>query len=421
MASPEFVLGVFALALRLAIGLPQHVGTGGDQSGYLILGRNLANGHGFSLATSPPYTASDFRMPGYPVLIAMVDWLGTGSNGLKVVNSILGALAVVAVIRIARVVFADSRWIWVSGFAVGLYPTMATYTSVALTENLSVAALCWFVYYAFFAQLNDENRWHWLIAFGISACAVTMARAEGVLVVLAGVILMAFVRRLRFGMAAAALTLALIPPAAWALRNHAVSGRYELSDPMDTYITAVLSVKDGNFQTPLYRQGVQLAQNGAASNPRARAREEHSVRVAISYALSHDTFHVAKYKLKSLADFPFPPLDYSWSAGNAYSLSEAFKSLSLKNALRIIWSIVLLAQYVLAVIGLRVWLKHGRRAWVVGTLLYPVIAFLLAIPFHSELRLWFAASIILVPPAVQGAETLIQRADRKVSRRRAPR
>jgi hypothetical protein len=56
-----------AFTFRIALG---HIFTyyGGDAPGYTAIGKNLAAGHGYSLAAHSPYVATDIRLPGYPAV-----------------------------------------------------------------------------------------------------------------------------------------------------------------------------------------------------------------------------------------------------------------------------------------------------------------------------------------------------------------
>ena len=130
---------------------------GGDALEYLRLGHNLATGNGFSLSAHSPFHPTDWRMPGYPALLAVIHWLHLGDTGVVVLNSLLGALAVAAVLLVGRRVFADRpRSRLALGLAAALYPPLITYTGMAFSENLSIAAVSWLAYVAFFASFDRE-------------------------------------------------------------------------------------------------------------------------------------------------------------------------------------------------------------------------------------------------------------------------
>ncbi len=248
-------------------------------------------------------------------------------------------------------------------------------------------------------------------------------RAEGVAVVLIGIVVMGLVRRVPVKMATIAMVAICLVPAGWAVRNQLQIGRFELTDPMSAYVNAVLSVTDGNFSGPLYQQGVRLAEEGGGTHPHQRERAAAADRHEIASQLSHNTLHVLAYKAKCLANFPFIPLVWSWSAGGDYGLSQAAAHLNSRNILRLVWSVLLFCSYVLAVVGLVAWLRRGKWDWVAGVLLYPVLAFLVAVPFPSELRVWFAAAAILIVPSVAGGIEVIDRLRgrrRPIAVRRAP-
>jgi hypothetical protein len=403
----ELALVAGAFAVRLAYGLSTSLLTGGDAAQYLVLAHNLADGHGFSLAANAPYGPSDFRMPGYPALVAVAFLLKTGDSGVVFLNSLLGTAAVVAVALIARQVFPNAPGLRLLAVAaVAFYPPLVTYSSVAYAENLSVAAVTWFVYVAFFKPIDPGRRWHWLVWLFATSTAVVLARAEGVVVVVMAVILIWRLRRLSLPFAAAALACVLVAPVGWIARNEVATHRLELTDSLDRDVTLLLSFNDGNLNMPLYRQGIALAYRSTSAS---RSGFHRAVDRYISDALSQRPGHVAAYKLKSLANLVFLPVVWRWSASRDYSFSDAVRDPTARNLVRLMWSVVLVLEYVCAAIGISWWWRRGQPQYVAGILLYPAVAFLLAIPFHAELRLWFAAAPLIAVPAAQGLGALVTR------------
>lgn len=399
-------LGLVAAAflVRLVYGVSSKLLTGGDAQQYLALAHNLASGHGYSLSQHAPYVVSDYRMPGYPALLAIVDVLGGGHVGIVFVNSLVGAAAVLAIALIAREVFGDHLLVrLVAVLAAAVYPPLVTYTSVAYAENLSIAALCWFVYVAFFQPVAAGRRRTWLIWLLLTSAVVTLTRSEGTIVVVVGVLLATRLRSFSVSSAVISLFVVLIAPAAWVVRNDVATTRLELSDSLYQNDTLLLSFNDGNLDAPLYLRGEALAYQ---SSTRGRSQYQHAVFTYIGDAIKHRPASVVAYKLKSLIDFPFMPVVWSWSAVRDYSLSDAVRDPTFKNLLRVAWSIILLAQYILAILGFRKWWREGLRRYTFALALYPTIAVLLAIPFHSEPRLWFGAAVLLIIPAAEGGRAI---------------
>jgi len=341
-------------------------------------------------------------MPGYPVALAIVDWVGAGRLGIVVLNSLLGAAAVLAVLLIARETFGDHyRLRRATGLAVAVYPPLVTYSSLALSENLSIAALSWFCYIAFFQPMPVRRRWHWLLSLLLAGTVVTLSRSEGAVVVIVGALVAGRLRHLPRSFAVVTLLVALIAPLGWAARNDIAVHRVELSDSAYLDSTLLLSFNDGNQDAPLYRRGSAV---GMGSSNSARSAYQHSVVAYVRNALEQRATSVIAYKVKSLANFPFIP--FVWTRSATSSFSALVQHLTAHDMIQIFWSVILLVQYLLAIIGFAKWWRDRQYRYVAGLLLYPIIAFGLAVPFHAQLRLWFGAAVLLVIPAAEGARTI---------------
>ena len=318
------VLRVLALALlvRVAIGLLLVGDQGGDALEYQLLGDNLAHGHGFSLSSAAPYHPTDWRPPGYPVVLSFVSLSGESNAVLVLANSLLGVLTVGLLMLMASRVFEPTRLVTATGLVAALYPPFITYTGVAYAENLAIPAICLFVYVAFLHPMPKRG-WIWVLAVGGAAVLIAMTRAEGIALVVLGVVLASWFRRLPVVLVAAALIAVVAVPLAWAARNEHVVHRFELGDPLDRDVTLVLSTNDGDFTDPLYRRGVTLGHDGTSSSA-ARDAYHDDVTSAIRHAFDTNRGHVLAYKAKSLLNFPFTiPVVWTWAAERDYSLSDA--------------------------------------------------------------------------------------------------
>jgi 4-amino-4-deoxy-L-arabinose transferase-like glycosyltransferase len=415
-----------AFVLRVALGLVAGLSTIYDASEYLRLGHNLGAGNGFSFASTAPFVPTDYRLPGYPVVVAIADLFGSGRTSLLLFNAALGALTVVAVGLISQSLLKSPAARIASTLVAAVYPALVTYSAVAYSENLSICAECWLVYVAFCCPVKRKAWWGWVLSVGIIAAVVSLTRAEGAFLSLLGVTLALRIRRTPLLYTCVAIVLVVLVPLAWAIRNEATVGRFELTDPIMRDQTLLLSVNNGQF-TPLYINELKAARDQPAlhdSLPSSRAsagqRAKYHEQVAsfISRQLSTRPFGVAAYKAKSLINLPFVPFAWQWSTTSDYSLSDSLRHPNVRNAIRIIWSVVLLAQYIFAGIGLRVWWRQRRYRSLVTILLCPVLAFLLAVPFHADLRLWYAPALLLVIPAVEGITACAS--DRRVRRGQRP-
>jgi hypothetical protein len=401
-------LAVAAFVLRVAVGLSL-VGTqGGDALEYERIGHNLADGHGYSLAAAPPFAPTDFRLPGYPAVLALVDLVGGSNTALVIANSLLGAAAVAILVLIANRVFPDRPvlGIWVGALAV-VYPAFVTFTGVAYSENLAIPAVCVFIYATFLSRA-PRTSWRWILPVAATGAVVALTRPEGIALVALGLIASAVLRRPPLLLALAAVAATAVAPVAWAIRNDIEVHRFEFSDPTSRDVTLLLSTNDGDVHDPLYLRGFQLGYDGTSSASQ-RQTYHREVTSSIRHALKTNRNHVFVYKAKSLFNFPFVPVVWTWSSAHDYSFTEAAQDLTGRNLLRVAWSFLLVIEYGLAVFGLVTWWRHRERGRVIAFALYPTLAVALAVPFHSELRLWFAAAALLLVPAVEGASQLVKR------------
>lgn len=413
VAGGAWTLAIIAIAVRLIVGLSAGLFTEEDSREYLRLGYNLAHGHGYSFSASPPYTPTDYRMPGYPALIAVADWLHAGYDGIVVVNVLLGALTTVAMFAIARRVFAEQpRLAFGVGLAAALYPTLVAFAAVGYSENLYVCAICWFIYAVFFQPTRDGGRLRSIVTIFVSGTLVAFARSEGIVVLVAASVIGLWLRNGARRGIVIALALVLIAPVGWALRNDAAVGRLELTDPVGRDMTLLLSFNNGRLTSPLFHYGLVIARDQPALGD-ALPRNAASVSergayhdAVISYvkvSLRTRLGGIIAYKAKSLAELPFVPIVWQWSTHSDYAITESASHVTPRNLARLAWGVLLLLEYCLALGGLVRWWQQRRYRDLAAVMLYPVIVFGLAIPFHAELRLWFPAALLLLLPAGEGA------------------
>ena len=131
---------IFALALlvRLSFVLvgPQPE-IAGDAPGYDIIGWNLANGNGFSMAESAPFTPTARRGPIYPLFLASIfSVFGHNYLAVRLAQGVIGALMALVVFQIAQGVFDDRRIAVLSALLVSFHPVFIYYTGYIMTEML---------------------------------------------------------------------------------------------------------------------------------------------------------------------------------------------------------------------------------------------------------------------------------------------
>lgn len=382
-------VGALAFAMRALYGFATIGSQRFDAFEYNRLAENLRKGHGFSMAAHAPFVASDIRLPGYPALLSTVRLVLGQKASIVVLNSVLGAVAVLGLMAIARRLLPGRWWI-VVGLVGALYPPLVTYSPLALSEDLSVAALTWFVYGAC-CEERPRARAGILALTGI---ALTLGRAEGVVVAVVGALIAYGLRSRR---AWALVGVFVLVAGGWAVRNSVQLGRFEIADSAYRDATVLLSVNKGNFQDPTYQRAFAIGRY----HPLASRTSLHTeVSNRVSTALRTRLVATVRRKAYSLAKLPFGFVVFSWAERSAGVVSGA-----ARNAVRVPWDIVLLAEYVLAGLTLKSWWGADRRR-VLAFLFYPALTFALSVPFFAQPRLWLAAEWVLIVPAVAGARRI---------------
>ena len=121
----------------------------GDSSRYLLLGQNLARGHGFSAATVPPYHPETFRPPLYPAFLATVMRLGLGVYGIIAVQLLCYYLAVILMVRTASTITGNCLSAFLLGLILTGYPPLVHWVVSMTSEFLCsvlYCILCWSAY-----------------------------------------------------------------------------------------------------------------------------------------------------------------------------------------------------------------------------------------------------------------------------------
>jgi len=229
---------VLALVLRIA-----EAADSGEQppdaTAYAQLAENLSEDgeYGFDPAdpTTPPQPASTYS-PGLPLLVAAVYTpAGEDETLARIVLALIGALAVPLAYLLARRLVGDG----VAGPAgeyaglaaalvLAVLPAMTEYAGLLMTEPLSATLLIGAV--LAFLRASDDNDWRWAGATGLLAGALTLVRAEFIVLLLL-LPLLALVRRpheLRAAaVPAAAIALgAVLVIAPWTIRNASALDRF---------------------------------------------------------------------------------------------------------------------------------------------------------------------------------------------------
>lgn len=137
---------VEALVLIVFFGLSKWPVTGGDGPDYDGLATNLIHNFTFSKAHEPPYEASVFRTPGYPLFVAAV-YLLTGGSFLGLRIAQYGLLAATAVLLYKLgVKFVNRSAALIGAVLCATYPPFVFEAAYHLTETLSTFLAVLFVW-----------------------------------------------------------------------------------------------------------------------------------------------------------------------------------------------------------------------------------------------------------------------------------
>lgn len=220
-----------ARAALLALGSAAVV-EGTDAAWYDLLGWNLLQGRGLSLAQNAPYTPTMYREPGYPALIAVVyAVVGRTPQAVTLLQAgLLGGLVVMAALVGRRV----------GGAAVGLgaaaltafSPDQADVARQLLSETAFTALLLGIILLALRARQTTDWRLYALVGLLFGLTTLLRVQAQLLMVLLLPLWLLA--DRLQFrqwrwrelALVGVVATLVVVP---WMLRNQAELGKLSLT------------------------------------------------------------------------------------------------------------------------------------------------------------------------------------------------
>ena len=141
--------------------------------------------------------ASAFRPPTYPYLLAAVYSVsGDSWTAGRLANALLGVLAVLLIYLVARRVWGETTGLIAAG--VGAVAPPLAYLSAALMSEtlflvLELAAVLALLRY------REERRLRWVLAAGVMCGLCALTRANGLVLIVAGVVAVAALGRARNG------------------------------------------------------------------------------------------------------------------------------------------------------------------------------------------------------------------------------
>ncbi len=224
-----------AVGMRLAVGIGRGEGLVAQGNGLYYmhdLAVSIASGEGFRCVHD---IVNVFQQPAYPALLALGYVVaGVGWQGVLVASTLVGALTVWAVLRLAEPV-AGPRAALVAAIVVALHPLLVWHgLSVADTMLFSLALVGWL---GAMVRLGEGRGWREALLGGVFL-GVGMLTRPSILPLLPIAALAVLWRRGGGGAGggrgpralqlAASLVLAGLIVLPWALRNHELTGRFPL-------------------------------------------------------------------------------------------------------------------------------------------------------------------------------------------------
>ncbi len=264
------------LALRLAFGLGYWVGKPltHDEREYLVLGRSLAEGRGFTY-TDPdgtPLSGEHFgRAPVYPLVLSAVIAVTAGPQpsrilpdeppvsartltAIKVVQAVIGALTILLVAELAWRVAGKRAAVVAAGLA-AVYPALVWTPAYVFSETVFGALALGSAVWLDHERRSSGRRWR-LLAAGILAGVAVLTR-PAMLVFVAAALPWLWWRRgaLAAGAFVLGTTLAIAP---WTARNQSVYGHF------------VLIASEGGITFWTGNHPLAIGEGDLAANPRIK-------------------------------------------------------------------------------------------------------------------------------------------------------
>lgn len=194
----------------------------GDAGDYLILARNLVDGHGYSRCYEAPYPPSTFRPPGYPFLLAALMFVGVGEKLATVlVNWGADLLSMYLLKRWFEV--GKSRFSLYAPWIIALLPLLVTYSSAPTTENLGVTL------FLFASLLTVQRRFGWA---GFFWGVLSLTRSYYLLFPVFLWLLNPWRKSITRKALVPLVLMAFVMPSVWAVRNLETFGKFSLSQPL---------------------------------------------------------------------------------------------------------------------------------------------------------------------------------------------
>lgn len=231
-----------------------------DSIGYLELAHNLRNHCVFSRDAQSPYSPELFRLPGYPLFLAIVGAVNENTSSRAVIAQCLLALFMLCIVWRS---FGDIRAFMVAAIIIVFDLNSLLHAGLVLAESWMQLFLVLALHYTFQSLENPtpQNYWRAGLAWG-AACLIKPIA----LFALAGIVAALFLSRPRQAMLV--LVIGMLLPGAWSIHN-ALSSRHPTFTSQGGY--ALLIPATGAFamanHIPMSEAQDQLESQIRAENP----------------------------------------------------------------------------------------------------------------------------------------------------------
>lgn len=233
-ATSWMVVGLVALGCRLllaipALGDPRRFFVSPDSFEYDRLALNLVAGHGYSLATSSPFTPDVSRTPTYPLVLAAIYALaGHEPRAAVAVNILLGAGACILTALIGRRALG-ARAGTLAGLFLATDLTSVVYSLTLMTEPIFTVLILLCTLKIVQIVGNTRSGVGGTLQAAVWCGLAILTRPIGLFLPLVlgpmlGVFRPSAVDRKRLTVVFCFTAIALLFPAAWTVRNYLVAG-----------------------------------------------------------------------------------------------------------------------------------------------------------------------------------------------------
>lgn len=375
-----WLLGGFALVVRVVVVLFTHVTLQADSADYQRLGLSLAGGHGFGASHfTPAGGPTALRPPLYPLALgAFYKVMGNHITGARLAGAVGGALTVVFLVALTWYLWGR-RVALVAGVLASCFPALILASTSIMSESvalpLETAGLLLVVLF------RRSGRWFWAAGAGAALACMALTRPSmEVLVVPMAVLLY---RRWPSWRQLSSLGIfvlsGLIVIAPWMVRDYqrfhtwvplttqsgyVLAGTYNTTSADDTQQPAAW--RPANFDPQMERI---IVSNRHDDEVQLGAKLQSA---ALHYLRDHPTYLFTVVYQNSVRLFDFAPLSFTRQAtAEAYGVAPAWGDAE---------AVTGIAMLVLALGGVA--LRRGRRVplWY---LLAPVLLWLGTVVFQA--------------------------------------